>query len=230
MPATQVMPCTQPPAVFHAVLFDLDGTLLDSAPGLAAAANAMRATRGLPALPLSALRPFVGSGARGMVRMALGVQPEEPAFADLREEFFRAYEGCMMAHDQLFDGVPALLRALDVAGLPWGIVTNKLHRFADPIVHAHPVLCRTGVLVCSDTTAHAKPHPAPLLEAARCLGVSAPHCVYVGDDLRDMQAAHAAQMMAAAAAWGYLGETAPDTWGANVIVDTAQALQGWLGL
>lgn len=190
----------------QAVLFDLDGTLLDSAPDLAAAANALRAARQLPDLPLQHYRPFVGTGARGMLRLALDVEESHPDFAALREEFFQAYEQRMGSQAQLFCGVPQLLATLQTQALPWGIVTNKITRFASPIVRSCTTLSQTHTLVCGDTTPHAKPHPAPLLAAAQTLGVPAEACIYVGDDERDMLAAKAAGMGAVAASYGYTGD------------------------
>lgn len=201
-----------------AILFDLDGTLLDSAPDLAAAANAMRQRRGLPPLPLAALRPFVGTGARGMLRIALDIQPTDAQFDALREEFFQSYEACMGLHSQLFEGITDLIMALQARQLPWGIVTNKLRRFAIPITQADAVLAQASVLVCADTTAHAKPHPAPLHEAARQLSVPATQCLYVGDDERDIHAARAAGMHAIAAAYGYLGDSTPAIWQPDAII------------
>ena len=189
-----------------AVLFDLDGTLLDSAPDLAAAANALRATRQLPALPLEHYRPFVGTGARGMLRLSLDVHDDHADFPILREEFFQAYERCMGRNTRLFAGVDHLVSMLQQRQMPWGIVTNKIARFAHPITQACPVLSRAQTLVCGDTTAHAKPHPAPLLAAAQALGVPPTACIYVGDDERDIQAARAAGMTAIAASYGYTGD------------------------
>ncbi|VUZ27506.1 N-acetylmuramic acid 6-phosphate phosphatase [uncultured Comamonas sp.] len=189
------------------VLFDLDGTLLDSAPDLAAAANFLRTQRGLRSLPLAHYRPFVGTGARGMLRLALGVGETQPDFELLKEEFFRAYEACMGQYSAVFPQIPALLQALGQKNCSWGIVTNKIKRFANPIVRTCPVLSGAQALVCGDSTAYTKPHPAPLLAAAQQLGVAPEHCVYVGDDERDIQAARAAGMGAIAASYGYVGET-----------------------
>ena len=188
-----------------AVLFDLDGTLLDSAPDLASAANQLRLARGMQALPHARYRPFVGTGARGMLRIALDIAPDAPHFEQLKEEFFTAYEQCMGQHSQLFDGVPRLLQVLQAHSKKWGIVTNKSERFTLPIVGSLNALAASGAVICGDTTAHAKPHPAPLLEAAKRLGVHPERCIYVGDDERDMVAARAAGMQAVAAAYGYLG-------------------------
>jgi len=208
-----------------AVLFDLDGTLVDSAPDLAGTGNEMRAARGLPALPFEQFRPMVGSGARGMIGIALGVTPAEDEFLELRDEFFARYEARMTQHTRPFDAVPALLDALDERGLRWGIVTNKSQRFTKPLVKALGLDARAGAVVSGDTTPHAKPHPAPLLEAARQMGVAAQDCVYVGDDLRDVQAGHAAGMRTVAAAWGYLGVGEPvEAWGAMHVIHAPDQL------
>lgn len=214
----------------RAVLFDLDGTLIDSAPDLAAAANRMRARRGLEPLPLERFRPMVGAGARGMLAIAFGLAPEAADFDAMRQEFFDEYESDMSSGTSVFPEAVAVLEALDAAGLPWGIVTNKAARFAGPVVAAVG-LGRAGVLVCGDTTPHAKPHPQPLLEAARRLGVSPGDCVYVGDDLRDVQAGRAAGMATLAAAWGYLGVgEAIGDWGADGLMNSPVDLLKWLGL
>jgi len=204
---------------FQAILFDLDGTLIDSAPDLAGAANDMRLARGLDALPLSKFRPLVGSGARGMVGRALDVAPGDPTFEVVRDEFLERYEARMTAQTALFEGIAPVLDALDRAGMPWAIVTNKATRFGEPLVHALGLGSRAATLVCGDTTAHSKPHPAPLLEAARRLGVSPAGCVYVGDDRRDVVAGRAAGMETVAVAWGYLGEEDPiEAWSADQVL------------
>lgn len=201
---------------FAAVLFDLDGTLVDSAPDLAGTANDMRTARGLPAADYASLRPMVGAGARGMLGAAFGITPAHDDFAVMRDEFLSRYEARMTQLTQVFDTVWPLLERLDQRGLRWGIVTNKAERFAVPLVAALKLAERAAVLIGGDTTAHAKPHPEPLLEAARRLGVDPAGCIYVGDDLRDVQAGRAAGMATAAAAWGYLGaDDAIDGWGAD---------------
>ena len=218
------------PAV-RAVLFDLDGTLIDSAPDLAGAGNDMRAARGLPMLPLAHFRPMVGSGARGMLGRALQVQPDHPDFEALRDEFLQRYEARMTRETQVFAAMRPVLAALRDAGRPWGIVTNKATRFSAPLVRALGLLDEAATLICGDTTPHSKPHPAPLLEAARRLGVEPAACVYVGDDLRDVQAGQAAGMATIAAGWGYLGDGAPiEAWGADQIAETPRALLKLLDL
>lgn len=192
----------------RAVLFDLDGTLIDSAPDLGAAADQMRTARGLPSLPMALYRPMAGAGARGMLGVAFGVDLESPEFPALRDEFLAAYEQRMLLDTKIFDGVPALIDALTARGVLWGVVTNKAARFTDPLTRAMSMFGTAGAIISGDTTPHAKPHPEPLLEASRRLGVSPDACIYVGDDERDILAGRAAGMLTVAATYGYLGEQA----------------------
>jgi N-acetyl-D-muramate 6-phosphate phosphatase len=211
----------------EAVLFDLDGTLIDSAPDLGAAADKMRTDRGLPSLPAVLYRPMAGAGARGMLGVAFDMTPDHPDYEALREEFFVNYERCMTQRTYAFEGVEPLIDALVSRALPWGVVTNKAKRFAEPLTRGMPLFASAATVVSGDTTPHAKPHPAPLLEAARRLGVAAQHCLYVGDDERDIVAGHAAGMGTVAAAYGYLGQAADtEAWRAHaVITSPLQLLQ-----
>ena len=205
----------------QAVLFDLDGTLIDSAPDLGGAGNDMRVARGLAAHPLSHFRPMSGAGARGMVQRAFGVGPGDPEYEALRAEFLQRYEGRMTQETTVFADVWPVLNALTERGIPWGIVTNKVTRFSEPLVRHLALMPPAAALVCGDTTPHAKPHPAPLLEGARRLGVPAPACLYVGDDHRDVQAGRAAGMTTVAARWGYLGAGEPiERWGADHLLES----------
>ena len=192
----------------QAVLFDLDGTLIDSAPDLGAAADKLRTDRGLPSLPLDLYRPLAGAGARGMLKVAFDMDATHPDYDTLREAFFRNYEAAMTERTYAFDGIAELLQALQDKGLRWGVVTNKMARFTDPLTQAMPLFASASVVISGDTTPHAKPHPEPLFEAARRLGLSPSHCVYVGDDERDIVAGRAAGMPTVAARYGYLGEKA----------------------
>ena len=211
------------------VLFDLDGTLIDSAPDLAGAANRLRADHGMAPLPLADLRPMVGSGARGMVGVAFGVAPGDARFEALRDAFLAHYDACLLETTQPFDGVDAMLSALEAAGVPWGIVTNKATRFTAPIVAGLGLAQRAAVVVCGDTTPHSKPHPEPLWHAARAMGLAPQDVVYVGDDLRDAQAAKAAGMAMVVATWGYLGLGEPvHSWGADALADAPGQLSSWL--
>ncbi len=203
----------------RAVLFDLDGTLIDSAPDLGAAADRMRVDRGLPSYPLERYRPMAGAGARGMLGIAFDMTPDHPDFLTMREEFFRNYESCMTERTYAFDGVAELIAQLHAAGLAWGVVTNKSMRFTDPLTRGIPLFATAGAVVSGDTTPHAKPHPAPLLEAARRIGVPPEQCIYVGDDERDIVAGHAAGMRTVAAQYGYLGnQTDTVRWNAHATV------------
>ncbi|HEY3047442.1 MAG TPA: phosphoglycolate phosphatase [Polaromonas sp.] len=208
-----------------AVLFDLDGTLIDSAPDLGAAADKMRTDRGLASLPLSQYRPMAGAGARGMIAVAFGLTPDDARFAALKEEFFSNYEARMTALTYVFDGVAELIAHIGQTGLKWGVVTNKSARFTVPLTQAMPLFGTAQTIISGDTTPHAKPHPAPLLEAARQLDVAPVRCVYVGDDERDIIAGRAAGMPTVAAAYGYLGATADtQSWKADATINTPSAL------
>ncbi len=213
------------------LLFDLDGTLVDSAPDLAGAANDLRAQHGLRPLAYADLRPMVGTGARGMVGVAFGVAPDDARFVDLRDAFLARYAQRLLAHTRVFDAMQEVLDQLDARGQRWGIVTNKAMRFTAPIVEGLGLAARAAVLIAGDTTPHAKPHPEPLLEAARRLAVAPAACAYVGDDERDIVAGRAAGMCTLAAAWGYLGRGEPvQAWAADVVLETPAALLQWLDL
>ena len=209
----------------RAVLFDLDGTLIDSAPDLGAAADQMRLARDLPSLPLDRYRPMAGAGARGMLGIAFGITPDHEDFPALREEFFRNYEQRMTRDTFAFDGVAELLARLRELGFAWGVVTNKSMRFTGPLTRAMPLFATAGAIVGGDSTPHSKPHPAPLLEAARQLGLPPQQCIYVGDDERDVAAGRAAGMPTVAATYGYLGGTPDvDRWNPDARISSPLAL------
>jgi len=209
----------------RAVLFDLDGTLIDSAPDLGAAADQMRLARDLPSLPLDRYRPMAGAGARGMLGVAFGITPDHEDFPALREEFFRNYEQRMTRDTFAFDGVAELLSRLRELGFAWGVVTNKSMRFTGPLTQAMPLFATAGAIVGGDSTPHSKPHPAPLFEAARQLGLPPERCLYVGDDERDVAAGRAAGMPTVAATYGYLGGTPDvDRWNPDARISSPLAL------
>lgn len=211
-----------------AILFDLDGTLADTAPDLAGAVNQLRIARGLAPTDYELLRPIASAGARGLIGVAFGITPDDAAYEELRDDFLKNYEAAIAVDSSLFAGIAELLSGLQEQGIAWGIVTNKIARLTDQLVPKIG-LGHAACVISGDTTAHSKPHPAPLFEAAKRIGVLPEHCWYVGDDLRDIQAGQAAGMTTIAAAWGYCGEAAPATWNADVLVDTPQQLFALLG-
>jgi N-acetyl-D-muramate 6-phosphate phosphatase len=206
------------PGATRAVLFDLDGTLADTAADLGAAVNRLRAARGLPDVSPGEVRAHASSGARGLLRVGLGVNPGDPDYESMRDAFLAHYAERVCAETRLFPGIAELLEELSARGIKWGIVTNKAMRFTDPIVAALGV--SPDCVVCGDTTPHSKPHPAPLLHAAERLGLAPGDCCYLGDDLRDVQAAHAAGMRAIAVQYGYHGidNGGPSDWNADAII------------
>ena len=210
----------------QAVLFDLDGTLIDSAPDLGAAVDQMRVDRGMPSLPLVHYRPMAGAGARGMIGLAFGFTPEHPEYDAMKEEFFRNYEACMTQRTFAFEGVIQMIDELVAAQLPWGVVTNKSKRFAEPLTQAMPLFKTAAVVISGDTTPYAKPHPEPLFEAARRLGIAPSACVYVGDDERDIVAGLAAGMKTVAATYGYLGtQSDVQKWQAHAHIQSPRELE-----
>lgn len=207
-----------------AVLFDLDGTLLDSAPDMLATVNRMRAARGAGPMALDALRPVVSKGARAMSAVAFPeIMPQR--LPDLVPEFLDIYRQELGRHSRPFDGVEEMLEALEAAGTVWGIVTNKPEYLAREILPQLGWQSRCAVLVGGDSLAERKPHPLPLLHAAEAVGMPAQACVYVGDDERDIIAARAARMPSVVALWGYrLDDDDPIAWQGDVMVDEPRAL------
>ncbi|WP_027015890.1 HAD family hydrolase [Comamonas composti] len=215
----------------QAVLFDLDGTLIDSAPDLGAAVDKMRLDRGLPSLPFENYRPMAGAGARGMLDVGFGITPDSVEFSDMREEFFQNYECCMTERTYPFEGVAELVAKLEAGSMPWGVVTNKSMRFTDPLTRNMSLFASAGAIVSGDSTPHAKPHPAPLLEAASRLGIEPELCVYVGDDERDILAGKAAGMKTVAACYGYLGsQHETEMWNADAQIAAPLELLTLLGI
>ncbi|MDF3035811.1 MAG: phosphoglycolate phosphatase [Paucimonas sp.] len=207
----------------RAILFDLDGTLADTAPDLARALNKVRLARSLEPAPYEALRPVASAGARGLIGAGFALEPGDEGFEELRKEFLENYQSSIAVETRLFEGVREMLDSLNAKGIAWGIVTNKMQRFTD-ILTPKIGLGDAACVVSGDTTPHSKPHPAPLLEAARRLNVRPEDCWYVGDDLRDIQAGAAANMTTVAAAWGYCGHTEPAEWSADMIADMPLSL------
>jgi N-acetyl-D-muramate 6-phosphate phosphatase len=170
-------------------------------------------------MPLEQLRAHASSGARGLIQAGLGIMRDHPEFPGLRESFLNHYENSICVETRLFPGIAELLTALDTRGTPWGIVTNKAERFTLPLMRLLDLDGRAACVVGGDTTPHLKPHPEPLFHASRALNVAPEYCMYLGDDLRDVEAARAAGMMPVAVRWGYLG-TGPalEEWNADAII------------
>lgn len=209
---------TRPAAVF----FDLDGTLVDTADDLAAPVNHMREARGLKPLPLEEYRPFASAGSRGLLHIGLGATTDDPDYPALRTEFLNRYEQEIAVHSRLFDGMPELLAWLEANGIRWGVISNKLEYLVRRLVQQLGLGHRVALAYGGDTAPRAKPWPDPLKMALQETGLTARQCVYIGDDLRDIQAAHAVDMPAVAAAYGYGNPNEIPQWKADHIVTSPQ--------
>lgn len=213
----------------RAVLFDMDGTLLDTAPDFVAVTQAMRAERGLPLLPEKQIRDVVSGGARAMVVHAFDVDPMSQQFEDLRLEFLERYQNHCAVHTCLFEGMAELLEDIEQAGLLWGVATNKPLRFAEPIMRQLGLAERCAALLCPDHVARSKPEPDMLLLACQQMGLEPASVLFVGDDLRDIEAGRAAGNKTAAVRYGYIHpDDNPGYWGADVVVDHPQDLRALL--
>lgn len=215
---------------WQGVLFDLDGTLLDTARDMAGALNDLRAEESLPPLPFATIRPHASHGSTALVQAGFGLPPGE-AFESMRERFLARYAARIAQETCLFPGGEALLQALEAAGLKWGVVTNKPAFLTTPLMAALALTPRAACVISGDTLPQRKPHPAPLLHGAALAGLAPAACVYVGDAERDVQAAKAAGMTALVAHFGYLSDAdQPDTWGADGAVHSMADIATWLGL
>ena len=218
------------PPVIEAVLFDLDGTLADTAPDLGAALNRLLIENRRPIVTLDSARRFASSGARGLIQAGFGITPEHPDYAALQVRFLDLYEMAVCVDTRLFPGMADLLDQIESRPMAWGIVTNKASRFTDPLVAALGVEKRAACVVSGDTTPRLKPSPDSLLYAAQCIGTDPQNCLYVGDDLRDIQAARAAGMPVLAATYGYLGDGEhPEKWGADALIASPMEILNYLG-
>lgn len=215
--------------MLEAVLFDLDGTLADTAPDLGAAANFLLQAQGRPQKPLAELRPYTSHGVRGLLQAAFGITPEDPDYEQLSHRFLEYYAENLCVATSLFPGIADLLDALEANGIAWGIVTNKRQRYTDPLVRLLDLSPRTPCVVSGDTTPEAKPSARPILYACKLLGCNPEKSLYIGDDLRDILAGRAAGCTTVAVSYGYLGHNGPITsWGADMIVDHPDQLAGYI--
>lgn len=212
-----------------AVLFDMDGTLLDTAPDFVAVCQAMLAERGLPAVNEQLVRDVISGGARAMVSATFALSPEAPEFEALRLEFLDRYQQGCAVHTRLYDGMEALLADIEKAGLMWGVVTNKPVRFAEPIMQQLQLAERSRVLICPDHVTRSKPDPEPLVLACKTLGVDPSRVLFVGDDLRDIESGRDAGTKTVAVRYGYIHpHDNPDHWGADAVVSHPSELRDLL--
>lgn len=215
--------------MLEAVLFDLDGTLADTAPDLCGTVNILLAEEGRPQQPFSGLRPHTSQGVRGLLGKGFGIDNTHHEYERLAARFLEIYANRICERSQLFDGIPELLDALESNGIAWGIVTNKRARYTEPLVAALGLYRRTRCVVSGDTTAEAKPSPLPVLHACDILGCTPKYTLYVGDDRRDIVAGLAAGTRTAAVSYGYLGDSGPiDTWGADFVADHPDVIAAYL--
>lgn len=201
-----------------AVLFDLDGTLADTAPDLGGALNRLRVEEGLPVLPLQQLRPHASAGARGLIGEGFGMTKDDLRYTDLQARFLALYEQHICDETRLFPGMEDVLDQLEQRCIKWGVVTNKHARFTTPLMDALGLARRAACVISGDTAARSKPDPAPLLMACSQAGIDPGNAIYVGDDERDVQAGRAARMRTVIAAWGYCFGAPIETWGGDVII------------
>ena len=214
---------------FRVVLFDLDGTLVDTAPDLGFALNELRRRRGLEPLADALIRPQASHGSQGLIRLGFGITPEHPEFPALRQEFLDLYDRNLAELTLLFPGMAEVLDTMEAEGIRWGVVTNKPERFTRPLLQHLGLLDRAACVVSGDTCANSKPHPEPLLHACLTAGAQPEQCLYVGDAERDVAAASAAGMSAVIARYGYLGEEyRPEEWGAAGFIDAPGGLIDWI--
>ena len=218
-----------PVAPVRTVLFDLDGTLADTAPDLAHALNRLLQEEGRPRLPLETICTAASHGSIAMLRLVFDQPADDPEFQRLRQRFLDLYLADIARESTLFAGMEQVLTALETRGLNWGVVTNKPARFTDPLMQALGLAARAACVVSGDTTANSKPHPEPMEHACRLAGSDAAQCLYVGDARRDIEAGQAAGMRTLVAAYGYLSDTdQPDTWGADGMIAAPENLLAWL--
>ena len=205
--------------MIKAVLFDLDGTLADTAPDLCYALNRMRVARNLPELPVEATRAYTSLGARGLLGIGLDVTPAHPGYDAMREEFLAIYENNLCRETRLFPGMLELIGELERRELLWGVVTNKAERYTHPLLEQLGIHKRAACVIGGDTTGKTKPDPAPLFAASERIGIAPQNCIYVGDDRRDVQAGRSAGMKTIVVKFGYLNGNDPETWEADAMID-----------
>lgn len=211
------------------ILFDLDGTLVDTAPDLIASLNHALSQHGFETVEPSHVKPHVSFGASAMINGSMTISLDEKTHSDILKTMLTQYENNIALHSQFFDGILDVLDFIESQNLSWGIVTNKRERFTKPLVEALNLYKRAACVISGDTTPHPKPHPAPLFEACKRAQVSPENCVYIGDAAHDIVAGNNAKMYTLAATYGYLQpHDAPENWGANALIHSPKDLLAWL--
>ena len=211
------------------VLFDLDGTLLNTAPDLTTALNKALLNFNYPEIPANTITPYISYGAAVMIDTALEQQVSDSIKADILEWLLNYYENHIAVNTHLYKGMSELLVTLEANGIPWGVITNKRERMTHPLMHALNLSSRSACIICGDTTAHSKPHPEPMLTACRQIQVSPEECLYIGDAQHDITAGKAANMKTLAATWGYLKpEDKPQNWGADALIHHPNEILDWI--
>ena len=218
-----------PAAPISAVLFDLDGTLADTAPDLAHALNSVRREQGLPPLPFAEIRPLVSHGATALIHKGFGLAPQDASFEPLRQRLLTIYREHLTLHTRLFPGMAELLNTLETRGLPWGVVTNKPAWLTEPLLAGLDLARRAACIISGDSTAERKPHPAPMLHACHLLKVAQSRCLYVGDARRDIEAGRRAGMKTLVALFGYLDtHDRPEEWQADGLIHHPAEILHWV--
>lgn len=214
---------------FTAILFDLDGTLVDTAPDLAFALNSLLEEQGKPTLPYETIRPIASNGAGGLLELGFGVSGNDDHLPALRDRLLAIYQDNISRESKLFEGMNEVLFALEQANITWGIITNKPAFLTDPLVKALALHHRARCVVSGDTTAFSKPHPAPMMHACELINVPPEQCIYIGDAARDIEAGKNANMRTVAALYGYVSESDnPDNWQADANINHPSDILQWI--
>jgi 2-phosphoglycolate phosphatase len=214
-----------------AVLFDLDGTLLDTALDLGTALNQLLQEQQLPLLPLEQVRAAAGSGCKGLLKLGMNIEPNDVRYPLLSEKLLRFYQHYLISTTQLFPGMAETIDFIEEKNLPWGIVTNKPARYTDPLITHLQLDKRAGCVISGDTLQNRKPHPEPILHACSLLQQEPKYCLYIGDSVIDILACKAAGAHSLAALYGYIpAEEDPMSWGADGYVHHPLEIKEWLEL
>jgi phosphoglycolate phosphatase len=211
------------------VLFDLDGTLVDTAPDLIACLNKALDAHGYPQARYEQVKPHISFGATAMIKASVGDQADDAQQAEILETVLDHYQNNIAEHSLFFNGIVDTLNLIESQGLKWGVITNKRKRFTDPLMDALKLSARAACIISGDSTAYPKPHVLPMLTACQIAEVDPKHCVYIGDAHHDITAGSNAQMHTLAALWGYLrDDDQPETWGANALIESPNHLTDWI--